>query len=418
LGLVFQPKEATLSVLNPRILVPASCAVLLTLLACGGSDDSATRIGPYDVANSVIAVDLDKDGRMDLAVSWSTWGGGPPHPGFVSRRYQDASGTLRDPIRQEAGKDPIALAAGDLDGDGIPDLVVANTQTLPGGIQENTLSLLLSGPQITVVLPPRALALGRRDPLDLALADFNGDGRLDIAVAARGGNDVLIFFQSGAAASFAAPVAFALPAEPTCLVAADLNGDGRMDLAVGLASGDVAVLLQDPIGTGPGLFRPPVTYPLGDRIAQLRAADLNGDGRPDLAVALSFGYTGQLGLLFQDPAQAGRFKPALMLDTGDEGACALAVGDLDGDGRPEIVVANAGAPGWPGSVTVFHDDGTPGSYSLRTFYAGYGGPSSVAIGDVNGDGRPDLILADGTPMVRFQDPARRGVFLPATWLKY
>jgi hypothetical protein len=407
-------------VLNARARILAIGLTLLALSGCGGHDSEGHR-SPYEVAHAVLVLDLDKDGKTDLAFAMTTWGGGPPHPGFVSRRYQDPTrpGSFRDPIRQDANRDPIALAAGDLDGDGLPDLVVANTQTLAGPIQDNTLSLLLSGPQILLVMPPRTLALGKRDPLDLALADFNGDGRLDIAVAARGGNSVLIFFQTASPANFGPAVTFPLSGEPTCLVAADLNGDGRPDLAVGLASGDLAVLLQDPIGmAGPGLFRPPVNHPLAGYPTQVRAADLNGDGRWDLAVALQTGFAGRLGLLFQDPAQAGRFLPVDLLSTGDQGSCALAIADLDGDGRPEIVVANEGAPGWSGSVTIFHDNGSPGSYALRSIYAGYWGPRSVAIGDVNGDGLPDLVLADGDPMVRYQDPARRGYFFSPSLFRY
>ena len=401
-----------------RTLIPA--AGLALLAACGGSNSSG-RQGPYEVANSVLILDLDKDGRIDLAFSMATWGGGPPHPGFVSRRYQDPAhpGSFRDPIRQDAGKDPIALAAGDLDGDGLADLVVANTQTVAGPILDNTLSLLLSGPQITLVLPPRTLPLGKRDPLDVALADFNGDGRLDIAVAARGGNNVLIFFQTTSPANFGPAVAFPLSGEPTCLVATDLNGDGRLDLAVGMSSGSVAVLLQDSIGTaGPGLFRPPVDYPLGGYPAQIRAADMDADGRRDLAVVLNGWSESQVALLFQDKSQAGRFLLVDRLTTGDQGACALAIADLDGDGRLEIAVANLGAPGWSGSVAVFYDDGRAGSYVDRYMYAGYWGPSSIAIGDVNGDGLPDLIIADGNPTVRYQDPAHRGYFLSPAGFRY
>lgn len=396
----------------------AAGALLFALLGCGGRhwDDD---LGPYQVAYSVAALDLDQDGRTDLAFAMATYGGGPPHPGFVSRRYQDPAqpGSYRDPIRQDANRDPIALAAGDLDGDGRPDLVVANTQTVPDPIQENTLSLLLSGPQITLVMPPRTLALGRRDPLDLALADFNGDGKLDIALAARGGKDVLVFLQGAGVASFGAPVAFPLSAEPTSLVAADLNGDGKPDLAVGLASGAVAVLLQDSIGAGPGLFRPPVEYALGGAARQIRVADLDRDGLLDLAAVHGY-YDGTLSLLLQDKALAGRFQTARHFTTGDAEPRALAIADLDGDGRPEMVVANYGRAWNSGSLAVFHDGGLPASFELRDLYPGYWGPRSLAIADVNGDGLPDLVIADGEPMARLQEPGHRGYFLPPTWFRY
>ena len=407
-----------MAVTNPLVRVPAILAALLALAGCGGSSSGG---GPYDLVNSVVVLDLDKDGRTDVAFSMATWGGGPPHPGFVSRRYQDPArpGSYRDPIRQDAGADPIALSAADLDGDGIPDLVVANTQTLPGSVQDNTLSLLLSGPQITLVMPPRTLALGKRDPLDVALADFNGDGWIDIAVAARGGNDVLVFFRTSALATFGPGVSFPLSGEPSSITATDLNGDSRMDLAVGLSFGSVALLLQDPVGmAGPGLFRPPVYFAIGGYPAQIRAADLDGDGRKDLAIAMDGSGEGRVALLYQDPSQPGRLLPAEWLTTDDMGARALAIADLDGDGRMEIVVANEGAPGWSGSVVVFFDDGRAGHFAYRHRYAGYWGPRSVAIGDVNGDGLPDLVIADGDPMVRTQDPARRGYFFPPGLFRY
>lgn len=409
-----------MSDLNARARIPAIGLALLALAGCGGHDFEGHR-NPYEVANSVLVLDLDKDGKTDLAFAMTTWGGGPPHPGFVSRRYQDPArpGSFRDPIRQDANRDPIALAAGDLDGDGLPDLVVANTQTRSGPIQDNTLSLLLSGPQILVVMPPRTLALGKRDPLDIALADFNGDGWLDIAVAARGGDNVLVFFRTSVLAIFGPAVSYPLSGEPSSVLATDLNGDGRMDLAVGLSSGSLAVLLQDPFGmAGPGLFRPPVYYPIGSYPCQIRAADLDGDGRRDLAIAMDGWGEGRVALLFQDKGQAGSFLPADWLSTGDQDARALAIADLDGDGRLEIVVANQGPSGRTGSVAVFYDDGRAGSYGYRDLYAGYWGPRSVAIGDINGDGLPDLVIADGDPMVRYQDPARRGYFFSPTLLRY
>lgn len=394
-------------------------ASLFFLAGCGGSSTYHRDNRPFDEASSVAIADLDADGRPDAVTALATYGGGAPHPGFVSRRYQDATrpGTFKDPIRQDAGSDPIALAAADLDGDGLPDLVVANTQMIPGPIAGNTLSLLLTGPSILTVMPPRSLALGNRDPLDLALGDLDGDGDVDIAVAARGGNNLMIFFQTGLAA-FGSPVMVPLNAEPTCLAIADLNGDGRLDLAAGTGAGTLSVLLQSPALSG--AFLAAVDYTLGSYPNQVRVADLDGDGRRDVALALEdAGRLGLLGILRQDPGQAGRFLPLKDYVTQDASACALAIGDLDGDGQPEIVVANYGAPGWPGSLTLFQSsEAGPAAFGIRAIYNGYYGPRSVAMGDLNGDGRPDLLIADGDPTIRFQDPAHPGAFLPPVGLRH
>ncbi len=393
--------------------VLGTAAALLGFLACGGSSSP----GPYDLANAVALGDFNGDGRLDVVSALATHGRGAPHPGFLSFRFQNASGNPRfqDPMRQDVGTDPAALAVGDLNGDGRPDLVVANTQSLPDPIQANAITVLLSGSAPGSFLPTQQLSVGNRDPLDVAIGDLNGDGRPDIAVAARGANSVLIFFQT-AAGSFATPVAVPVGGEPTALAVADLNGDGRADLAVTTLANTVSVLLQT---ATPGTFAAAVDYPGLEPPNALRASGLDWVCRPDLAVANWASTTAGLSVLRQNPMTPGVFLAAANYDTGDWYPSALALGDLNGDGRPDLVVTNAGAPGFTGSVAVFlQDPSAAGTFQSPTLYLGYSGPTSVAIGDLDGDGKPDLVLADGSPSVRFQDPAHPGSFLPPVWLRH
>jgi hypothetical protein len=321
-----------------------------------------------------------------------------------------------------AGTDPYAIAAGDLNVNvpvpGKHFLVVANTQTIPGTIQANTISVLLPGTTVGTFLAAQSLSLGNRDPLDVAIGDLNHDGLADIAVASRGGNNVQVFFQISAG-TFASPVPVALGAEPTAVTIADLNGDGYMDLAVTTQANVVSVLLQN---TGSaGTFATPLNLSVGNAPVAVRAADLNGDGHLDLAVVTSGSPYGGLSLLLQDVSVPAtfQFQATANYDTGDDYASALAIGDLNGDGRPDVVVTNAGAPGYPGSLSVFaQDPANPGHLLSAELYRGYYGPTSVAIGDLNGDGHPDLLIADGDPSVRFQDPAQSGFFNPPVWLRH
>jgi hypothetical protein len=185
-----------------------------------------------------------------------------------------------------------------------------------------------------------------------------------------------------------------------------------LDLVVATANGKVSVLLH---GSSAGTFLPGVDYPAGTSPAAVQVADLNGDGRPDILVA---DYLGSLIVLPQSPAGDGTFQAAVSHGTHTPGSCSLAVGDLDGDGRPDVVVANAGPPGDPGSVSVFlQDPATPGVLKPPVLYRGYWGPLWVVIGDLDGDGRPDLVVADGAPYIRYQVPGAPGEFLPPTWLR-
>jgi hypothetical protein len=91
------------------------------------------------------------------------------------------------------------------------------------------------------------------------------------------------------------------------------------------------------------------------------------------------------------------------------------VADLDDDGRLDVAAASAGPPGLPGSVAVFAQAASPGTFLAPRLYTGYWGPLSLVAADVDGDGLPDLTIADGLASIRYQDSS--GLFLPPIWLR-
>jgi hypothetical protein len=210
--------------------------------------------------------------------------------------------------------------------------------------------------------------------------------------------------------TFAAPATHPVGGQPQAVAVADLDGNGSADIAVATAANTVSVLLQ----AGAGALAPAVDYATGVQPAAIRAADLNGDGKLDLltanlGAALSPGNQGLSVLLQGAP---GTFLPPVHHATGYR-STALAVGDLNGDGKVDVAVANAGLPGDPGSVSVLlQDAATAGALLVPTNYLGAWGPMGVAFGDMDGDGRPDLVLADGDIVVRFNNPAVPGTFGP------
>lgn len=389
-----------------QCLALAGCAVL----GLAGCYNNHYR-NDFTFTSAVAAADLDGDGRTDLlGASQADFG----MDGFVTTRLQDPTraGGFQGPVRSFAGANPSSLAVGSLSPGARPGAVVVNQQVVSMVNAANTVTVLLPAAQPGTFLDPVMLQLGPRNPFDAALGALTASGLSDIAVAADGGSDVLVFFQGPGPGAFSAPAHLAVGGVPSAVAIADLDGDGLRDLAVATSGNLVSVLLQDP--AHPGTFLPHVDYSVGSNPASVKAAPLTG-GLADLVVA-DFGTdlaptTRGLSVLLHDPARPGAFLPAVTYDTGDFNAFSVAVGDLDGDGRPDVLVANFGTFQTRGSVALFlQDPASPGTFLSPTLYPGFNGPTSVAIGDFDSDGLPDFAVADGGVVIRYQIPGRPGVF--------
>jgi FG-GAP-like repeat len=205
---------------------------------------------------------------------------------------------------------------------------------------------------------------------------------------------------------------------------ADLNGDAKPDL-VATTSSSVAVFLQNP--AGPGTFLAPTSYGAGLQPISVAVADLDGDNKADLAVAnlgsSTDGATASLSVLLQNASVPGSFLAATDYKTNVRSNLAV-IADLNGDGNKDIAVANGGGLavicppkcGTSGAgVSVFlQTPDTAGHFPAATNYSSDRQVLSVAVADMNGDGRPDLVIAnDNGIVIRFQDPANPGQFLSA-----
>jgi len=379
---------------------------LLALLGCSSSHlDSPSSYS--EVVNAMAVADIDGNGLPDILGLVSTGIDGRPAQGYVSTRLQQASGTFVLPTRFGVGRGPANLVVADVNGDGRPDLIVANAD-------DPSVSVRLADPaRPGFFLPATVLATPGRVPLDVAAGDVNGDGRADLVVAAGGANNVLVFLQGPTVGTFQAPQTLAVGGDPLAVTVADLDGDGHLDIAVATAANTVSVLRQ--LTFSPTFAaQSAVDYPTGVYPVAIKAADLHGTGRLDLLTA-NWGAdtnpdTNGLSVLSQ--TTPGVFAAPVHYGT-EYRATSLAVGDLNGDGKLDVALGAEGRPGSPGAVSVFlQNPATAGSLSAAVDYRGVYGPMGIALADMDADGRPDLVLADGDIVVRFNSAAAPGTFGP------
>jgi hypothetical protein len=266
----------------------------------------------------------------------------------------------------------IAVAIADLNGDGKPDLVVANYLS-------NSVSVLLGNGNGTFQ-PQSAFATGS-GPLSVAAADFNGDGKLDLVVGNYGSQSVSVLLGNGDG-TFQSQTAFATGSFPTSVQATDLNGDGKADVVVAdLGSNKVSVLL----GNGDGTFQSQSVFATGATPRSVAVADFNGDGKPDLVVAND--NSRNVSVLLGNGN--GTFQSQVTFATGTLPS-SVAVADFNGDGKADLVVTNENMLG---SVSVLLGNGDGTFQSQTTYHTGML-PSSVAVTDINGDGNADLIISN------------------------
>jgi len=326
--------------------------------------------------------DFNGDGRPDLVL---------PHWGdaSVSLMLGNGAGAFGAPAAFPVGPNPWALATGDFNGDGKLDLAVAN----------------FGGPRVSILLgngaggfgAPADLALaGQLNPTALAVGDFNSDGKPDLAVTMAYGfsnitpGHVTVLLGNGSG-GFAAPADFAVGGTPASVAMGDFNGDGKLDLAVpNTAVGTVSVLLGD----GAGSFVGAPDLVIDGRPGAVVVGDFNGDGKTDLAVMVNSSLLNAASVAVFSGSGTGTFGPAttLVLDRAN-GAflTGLALVDFNADGRLDLAVSDQRA----NRAFVLLGDGA-GSFGMTHYVVNLAGaPDGLAVGDFNGDGRRDLVAVTG-----------------------
>jgi hypothetical protein len=363
-------------------------------------------------AQSVAVSDVNGDGFPDIVVA-NNCADGTCAEGSVSVLLGNGDGTFRPAVTYGSGGESAkSVAIGDLNGDGKPDLVVANcglsTRCPPdGGV--GSIGVLLANGDGTFRTAVTYLS-GGIDPASVAIADVNNDGKPDLVVGHLGnlGVSTLSVLLGNGDGTFQSAVSYnpgGIGLE--AIAVADVNHDGKLDLVVaeevvinGLTGAGAAVLL----GNGDGTFQAAKGYFSGAcGPLAVAVADVNGDGKPDILIALASLGQNPTGCSGDHGAVAvllgngdGTFQqPTTWYDTGGQVASSVAVGDVNGDGHPDLAVANFEHVGLGDvglGVLLGNGDGT--FQPVINYSSGPNDAKSVAFADVNGDHRPDLVVAN------------------------
>jgi gliding motility-associated-like protein len=372
---------------------------------------------------------------------------------FTSSHVIDVS-AFTSKIDFPSGTNPWSVAIGDIDGDGKPDLIVTNSASNTVSVFRNTST---SGSITAGSFASKVDFATGSGPWSVAISDLDGDGKLDLAVADFSSSTVSIFRNTSTsgsitAGSFAARVDFTTVDGPQIVAISDLDGNGKPDLvvtgsssvsvlrntstsgsisassfdakvdfttgsnAVGVAIGDIdsdgkpdivianfqsntVSVLRNTSNLGTitsGSFSPRIDFTTGTNPWYIVLGDLDGDGKPDLAVT---NYSSSTVSIFRNTSTSGSvttgsFAAKVDFTTGSTPYYA-AIGDIDGDGKPDLAVANNGSQ----TVSVFRNTSstgflTTGSFATRVDFSTGTGPQGIAIGDIDGDGKPDIIYTN------------------------
>ncbi len=314
------------------------------------------------------AADFNRDGRIDLVAAdlIST---------DVYVLLSNGNGDFQPPTPPSIPSASPNVIAVDLNGDGIPDLIVPDYSA-------NDISILIGrgdGTFRAPILVPTGLG-----PWAVAAGDFNGDGRIDLAVTNRIGDSISILLGNGDG-TFQTGETLNTGIQPTYITAADLNGNGQLDL---IESDYISETLTIYYGNGDGTFSNPITLPTGSQPGNPVVANFGGGagGRPDIAIAVNQSEVALFVPTGPNTYAAPRYFPA------GPGANLIAAGDINGDGIPDLVVADPGSFG-PSTVTILLGVGN-GTFREGGTVAVGGTPFSVTLADLNGIGKLDIVTTN------------------------
>jgi hypothetical protein len=372
-----------ISVTTNNLTVYSSQPFYVTFAGSGVvNSNSFTSKVKYDVSgnstSSGSVADFDGDGKLDI----------------ISGNYSDNSVSVFrnngdkgiisffDKITFNAKAFPGSIAIADLDGDGKLDFVVTNDLSKILSIYRNTSALGI------ISFADNLDYLTGAYPVDVAISDFDGDGRPDIAVANSQNSSISIFKNNSTAGTilFANRVDFSITSGSNSLTAGDFDNDGKPDLAAANYSSSSISVLKNISTVGNISFANKVDFSTENNPLYISNADLNGDGKPELIISCF--NSNNITIMQNSSILANVSFSSIAYDLGSDSNGA-SIGDLDGDGKPDLVVSGSAS-----KVYVLKNTGLSGNISFgpKVGYEIDRSSSYVFIADLDGDGKPDLAV--------------------------
>ncbi|WP_293132067.1 FG-GAP-like repeat-containing protein [Microcoleus sp. bin38.metabat.b11b12b14.051] len=359
----------------------------------------------HHLTGAKIAANPQSTGNRALGGNWEIQQLIPPSPtppklALTETSFNTYSGILGFATKVDFPTGDLArwVSIGDFNGDGKPDLAVANYNS-------NTISILLNtttrGATTPTFAPKVDLNTGTNsNPGAISIGDFNSDGKPDIAFGSKRNSGIFLNTTTTGATTptFATKVDFITGFGPISISTGDFNGDGKPDLAT-VDGGSAGIYLNTTTtGATTPTFATKVDFTTDQRESNsVSIGDFNGDGKPDLAVANAFSHTATIFLnTTTTGATTPTFATKVNFTTGNSSfPRAIITDDFNGDGKPDLATGNLV------DASILLNTTTTGatipSFATNVdFRAIYFNPASVSSGDFNGDGKPDIAVANPT----------------------
>ncbi len=309
-----------------------------------------------------------------------------------------SAASFDQPVNESTDLHPNGLVMADFDGDGLTDLATPNNYNVSGG--QASISILHNQ------TPGGAIAFGQTINLPtglytdgLAAGDINGDGKPDLVSVSIQANTVSTFLNGSSKGdiSFTAGPSYSTATTPSAVAVYDLDGDGRPDIIVLNEVSNSLSVFRNTSSGGVVSFAARVDFGTGLLPTGMAIGDLDGDGKPDIVVVNNLANTMSL---FRNISSLGTITLAAKVDmattAGSDNPYGVAIADMDGDGKADLIVSNNNVTTTNSAVvsfSVFRNTSTIGNFSFAgAVNFGSGNSYEIAVGDLNGDGKPDMVI--------------------------